>query len=409
MSFIDFIRANASWLGAGFLLALMSSFGQTFFISIFSGALRNEFDLSHAQWGATYALGTFSSAIVMVWAGGLSDHFRTRYLGVGVLLGLAFSTCFMMLNTSATLLIVVIFCLRFFGQGMATHLSAVAMSRWFSAQRGRALSIANMGFALGEATLPVAFVVLLAFIDWRLLWGLAALVALCAAPVLFALLRTERTPKSMSESNMALGMENKHWTRFQTLRHPLFWFMVPALLGPPAFGTAFFFQQVPFAAEKGWTHLSLVATFPFYTVFAIVTTLGAGWMQDRFGTPKLIPLYQIPAIAAFGIFATSGNPWHVIVGLFFMGMTSGAVATWQNGFWAEFYGTRHLGALKAMASAIMVLGSAIGPGITGVGLDLGIDLSIQYGFVAFYFALATVFMMIGVRRYRDDVLRMHAP
>ena len=115
MSFINFIRANASWLGAGFLLALLSSFGQTFFISIFSGALRNEFDLTHAEWGATYALGTFSSAVVMVWAGGLSDHFRTRYLGVFVILGLALSASFMMLNTSATLLILVIFCLRFFG------------------------------------------------------------------------------------------------------------------------------------------------------------------------------------------------------------------------------------------------------------------------------------------------------
>ena len=79
MSFINFIRANASWLAAGFLLALLSSFGQTFFISIFSGALRNEFDLTHAEWGATYAFGTFSSAVVMVWAGGLSDQFRTRY------------------------------------------------------------------------------------------------------------------------------------------------------------------------------------------------------------------------------------------------------------------------------------------------------------------------------------------
>ena len=403
MSFINFISANASWLGAGFLLALLSSFGQTFFISIFSGALRNEFDLTHAEWGATYALGTFSSAVVMVWAGGLSDQFRTRYLGVFVLLGLALSASFMMLNTSATLLILVIFCLRFFGQGMATHLSAVAMSRWFSAQRGRALSIANMGYALGEASLPVAFVILLAFIEWRLLWGVAALIAIFAAPVLFALLKTERTPQSMAESDTSKGMGQRHWTRVQALKHPLFWFMVPALLGPPAFGTAFFFQQVPFAEAKGWTHLELVATFPFYTVFAIVTTLAAGWMQDRFGTPKLIPLYQIPGIAAFAIFGLSVDPWHMILGLFFMGMTSGAVATWQNGFWAEFYGTQHLGALKAMAAAIMVLGSAIGPGLTGLFLDYGIGLSTQYLWVAAYFGVSTSIMMIGVRRFRDEV------
>ena len=152
-----------------------------------------------------------------------------------------------------------------------------------------------------------------------------------------------------------------------------------------------------------------MATFPFYTVFAIVTTLGAGWMQDRFGTPKLIPLYQIPAIAAFAIFGLSVDPWHVIVGLFFMGMTSGAVATWQNGFWAEFYGTQHLGALKAMAAAIMVLGSAIGPGLTGWFLDFGIGLSTQYLWVAAYFGVSTSIMMIGVRRFRDEVPRTHAP
>jgi hypothetical protein len=98
----------------------------------------------------------------------------------------------------------------------------------------------------------------------------------------------------------------------------------------------------------------------------------------------------------------------VIVGLFFMGLTSGAVATWQNGFWAEFYGTKHLGALKAMASAIMVLGSAIGPGLTGLFLDLGVGLSTQYLWVAAYFALSTCFMMMGVRRYRWDMPRTYA-
>jgi MFS family permease len=99
----------------------------------------------------------------------------------------------------------------------------------------------------------------------------------------------------------------------------------------------------------------------------------------------------------------------VILGLFFMGMTSGAVATWQNGFWAEFYGTRHLGALKAMAAAIMVLGSAIGPGLTGLFLDYGIGLSTQYLWVAAYFGVSTSIMMIGVRRFRDDVPRTHVP
>ena len=51
MPILQFFRQNSAWLGAGVLLAFMSSFGQTFFISIFSGHIRAEFGLSHAAWG----------------------------------------------------------------------------------------------------------------------------------------------------------------------------------------------------------------------------------------------------------------------------------------------------------------------------------------------------------------------
>ena len=80
-------------------------------------------------------------------------------------------------------------------------------------------------------------------------------------------------------------------------------------------------------------------------------------------------------------------------------MTSGSNATLPNAFWAEFYGTKHLGALKAMAAAIMVLGSAIGPGITGLLIDLGAGLEMQYIWVSAFFAFATTSMLVGLVLY----------
>ena len=62
---------------------------------------------------------------------------------------------------------VVIFALRLCGQGMTSHIAVVAMARWFDAERGRALSIAALGFSVGEAVLPIVFVVLLGFLDCR--------------------------------------------------------------------------------------------------------------------------------------------------------------------------------------------------------------------------------------------------
>jgi len=204
----------------------------------------------------------------------------------------------------------------------------------------------------------------------------------------------------MAQSDQSLGMEARHWTRNETFRTPLFWFMVPALLGPGAFNTAFFFQQVHFAEIKAMSHVEFVAMFPFYTMVGIIAMVISGWALDKIGTPRLIPWFQLPMVAAFAVFAYADSTFAMLLGFFFLGVTTGANTTLPNAFWAEFFGTRHLGSIKAMAAAVMVLGSAIGPGITGIGIDLGIGIETQYLWVAAYFVFATVMMVIGVGRYR---------
>jgi len=72
-----------------------------------------------------------------------------------------------------------------------------------------------------------------------------------------------------------------------------------------------------------------------------------------------------------------------------MSLTIGANSTVPSAFWAEFYGTRHLGSIKAMTTAVMVLGSAIGPGLTGVLIDYGIAFDNQMIGIAVYFIFAS--------------------
>ncbi|MEQ8342890.1 MAG: MFS transporter [Marinovum algicola] len=398
----SFLLQNAPWLAAGALLAFLSSFGQTFFISVFAGEIRAEFGLSHGAWGGIYSLGTTLSAAVMVWAGGLTDRFRARVLGSGVLVLLALA-CLSMAFSTVWLLPLVIFALRLTGQGMTSHISAVAMARWFVAMRGRALSIAALGFSFGEALLPIVFVALLGMFDWRLLWLVAAMIAAAGIPLLLLLLRRERTPQSLATSEQSTGMQARQWTRGEALRHRLFWFMVPALLGPPAFNTAFFFQQVHYAEVKGWAHLDLVALFPVYTAISVGAMIVSGWLLDKLGTARLMPFYQVPMVAAFVFFAYATSPASALFGFFFLALSTGANMTLPNAFWAEFYGTAHLGSIKAMAAAVMVLGSALGPGLTGVLIDAGVGIEAQYMGVAGYFVFASAMMAIGVTQARPGL------
>ncbi len=401
-----FLVDNAPFLAAGGVLSFLSSFGQTFFISVFAGQIRLEFGLSHAAWGGLYMLGTTASAAVMLWAGGLSDVFRVRHLGPMVLLALAGACVAMALNHSLLALPLVIFALRFFGQGMSSHIAMVAMARWFVAARGRALSIAALGFSVGEALLPLSFVALMQVLDWRSLWLVAAGIVLLGVPILARLLAQERTPQSSADSGSSTGMDNRHWTRGEALRSPLFWCMAPALLGPPAFVTAFFFHQLHFATTKGIAHLQLVAYFPLYTALTIAAMLGSGWALDRWNAVRLMPFYQVPIALAFCCFALGSGGLGIAAGFLFMAMTNGAQATLPNSFWAECYGTRNIGAIKALATAVMVLGSAIGPGLTGLLIDLGLTFAQQGYGIAAYFLAASALMSLGVSRARS---RLAAP
>ena len=405
MTFVDFIRKNASWILAGGVLTFMSSFGQTFFISIFGGEIRDDFGLSHAEWGSIYAIGTGVSAIVMVWAGVVTDILRTRVLGAIVLIGLAVACVAMASISHAFLLPFVIFALRFFGQGMCSHLAVVAMSRWFVSNRGRALSLAGLGFSIGEAFLPMCFVFVMGFWHWQNLWLVAAGVCLLAIPVLLRLLRNERTPQSLAATDQSLGMEGRHWRRLDAIKHPLFWVMVPSILGTSAFGTAFFFHQVHYADLKDWEHFTMVAFFPLFTGATVLMMLVAGWALDRFGTASLVPYFQVPLVLAFLCFAFANDLSLLALGLVLFSVTAGANATLPNAFWAEFYGTQHLGAIKALAAAVMVLGSAIGPGVTGYFIDTGVGLETQFIWVSGYFVLCTLALIVGVRRYAPLIAR----
>lgn len=395
--YIRFIKENAPFLGTGALLAFLSSFGQTFFVSIFGGEIREYYGLTNGEWGLIYMIGTGASAAVMVFAGGLADRFRVRQLGITVVCMLGLSCLFMAFNPVAGMLPLVVFCLRFFGQGMTNHVGVVAMARWFVATRGRALAVAAMGFMLGEATLPLIMVWLKSHVPWHIIWIGCALFCFAMMPVLHRLLRLERTPQSVAQQSQTTGLFGKHWTRAEVLRHPLFWAMAPAVMSFSGFGTAFWFHQVHFAEIKGWTHLSLVSVFPLGTVTLALSTIVFGWAIDRVGAARLLPYYLIPYVMAFVLHWYAPSLGWTALAVVLMGMAGGGQATLLNACWAEFFGTAHLGSIKAATTALMVLGSALGPGVSGWLIDLGVGFDVQMLGYATCFAIAALLLIYPSR------------
>ena len=403
MGYLRFLIDNRLFLLAGFILSFTSSYGQTFFISLFAGDIMRDFELTDGEWGGLYTLATTMSAVTMVWAGVLTDRYRVRLLSFGVMVLLAVSCFAMALIQTWGLLILVIYGLRLFGQGMMSEVAYVAMARWFVAARGRAISIASMGFATGQAILPIIFVALLLIFDWRSLWIIAAILILVTIPAIQSLLRKERTPQSLAQQDKSLGMQARNWSRSEMLRHPLFYLMVPLMLGPPSWGTALFFQQVHLTEVKGWSLAAFVSLMPIFTLAMIASTFAAGWAVDRFGAKWVVPFQLFPFAFAFIMLAYADTIFDAGVALLIFGVGQGMHGTAITAFWAVFYGTQHLGAIKAAAAALMVFGSAIGPGITGALIDFGIDFPQQMVPIGLYFFAAAGMTAIGILRYQKDL------
>ncbi len=401
-----FIYENQRWLAAGGLLSLLSAFGQTFFISLFAGEIRQEYGLSHGTWGGIYALGTMTSAAVMVWGGALSDHMRVRSLGVLSLLGLALACFAMAVNSAVLILPLIIFALRFTGQGMLSHVSRVAMVRWFTRARGKALAISSLAYTLGEAILPLTIVALLPFVGWRLIWWIAGGVALAMIPVIRRLLSVERTPAEMAEAGGETGMEGRHWTRLEVLRDPVFLLCLPAITAPGTFGTALFFHQVHLVGVKSWTHIEFVALFPLYTFSGLAAVFAFGIAVDRFGALRMMRWYLPPFAVSLVILGLTPGLWGAAVAFVLLGVMQGGQSAVPAPFWAEVYGTRHVGSIKAMVTAGMVLGSAIGPGLTGFIIDAGVGFDEQLPWIGAYVLASAALMLVALRHAQKKMDRM---
>lgn len=402
-----FYRENARWLTAGLILALCSSFGQTFFISLFAGNIKAAYGLTDGGWGGIYTVATLTSAALLIQAGGLADTVPLRRLTLLVLGLFAAVAAGMALNGSVVVLVFLIAGLRFCGQGMMGHISMTAMGRWFRAHRGRAVAVAGLGYSLGEAVLPVLVVALIAWAGWRAAWGVtASALALVFAPLFVWLLNESRRPKGVAEVDLGAGMGGRHWHRREVLSHWLFWALMPGLLAPSFIGTSVFFHQVHVSEVKGWALAIMALGYPAYAGVSVAASTACGWLVDRVGPVALLPLFLLPMAAGIVLIAPGVYPgesvgsWHLMMALF--GLTQGAGVALQGALWPELYGTRNLGAIKALATSAMVFSSALGPGVTGALIDAGYVFPVQTWGFALWCLLASGLFFAARARLRIE-------
>ncbi|PKQ07556.1 MAG: MFS transporter [Alphaproteobacteria bacterium HGW-Alphaproteobacteria-11] len=370
------LRPDMRWLSSGFVLTFCSCFGQTYFIALFAGYLKAEITISDGMFGSLFTAGTIASAALLMWAGKFADQVPIRWLGAAVLAGLALTALAMASLTSAWMLLLVFFGLRFFGQGMLTHVAMTAMGRWFNQKRGRAVSIAALGYPASEALLPLIAVATIGLIGWRMTWvAIAALLLLVALPLFVGLLQRERRPtKEHADGGTAPAPARRDWTRNEVLKNPIFYALMPVLMGPGFLLTGIFFNQIAIADTKGWNIAWFATNFPVMAGCNVVSALAAGWLTDRFGARHLLPVLLAPLGLAILLLTYMESPYVLTAFMIVVGFTLGSASTVHGALWAEIYGTEHLGAIRAVVMSVAVFASALSPALIGLLMDSGVGV-----------------------------------
>jgi len=313
--------------------------------------------------------------------------------------GLAAACLLVVIAPHVAVLAIAIWLLRLFGQGMMTHIALTQTGRWFAASRGRAVSLVVPGHQLGEAALPILFVSLAALLGWQGAWTASALFILVVLPVMVWLLREDRIPEN-PHGEAGSGSQQRQWTRAEVLRDPVFYLLLTGVLAPPFIGTTIFFHQGHFIELRGYNPLVFASAFPLMAVTTIVFGLVCGALIDRFGAVRILPFFLAPLTIASLAAGLLTPVWGVYLFMFLVGVSYGFTATLLGALWPEVYGVTHLGGVRAIIVSAMVLSTAIGPGLTGVLIDQGINLPTQLIVMAGWCVAASVCLAFGSRVIR---------
>jgi len=397
-----FARTHTRFLGFGFLLAFLSSPGQTYFIGVFGPEIQALFDLDNAAWGRTYMIGTLASAVVITWSGTIIDRIDLRLFATLSLVGLVCACLIIGSVASPVMLVVAIFMLRQFGQGLTSHASITSMARYHAADRGKAIALAAMGFSFGEAFLPLLAVFSIQAWGWREAYFGTAFFVLLSIPLALWLLKGHRQRHARLLENLnhtaAEDDQQLSYTRRKMLSEPLFYLMLPAMIAPSMIGTAMFFFPAEIAKAKGWSSLWVTGNYWAYSTATVLVIILSGTLIDRFSARKVVPWFLLPLAAGLTALTISDDRYLIWPYMILTGVSSGVYFTGLSALWAELYGPRYLGAIKSLTNAVMVSSSALGPALVGYLLTRGMEFERICLILAGFCLFATVILFYALRK-----------
>ena len=390
------ISINKKIIIFGFIFTFFSSFGQSFFLGLFNSPIRNELGITHGQFGNIYAMATIISSVLLIWVGKKIDEYQIFYYSFFVIILLFLSSLFFSFINSIFLLAIGIFLMRFSGQGLMSHTSTTTISRFFEKSRGKALSTIWFGLSSAEFILPVFVTYFFVIYSWRTVWqGIAIIIILFLPIVIFNTIRSVKLESREKDQNPKINLKIKSWRRIEVIKDFRFYIVSLNMLAMPWVATGVFVYQSFITESKMWGIYTIPKAFMVYSITSIITLFFSGFLVDKFTSRKLIPLMNIPLLFAMLVLFYYEQEISAFIFLGLIGVSNGLANVLGSSTWAEIYGVKYIGSIKALTTALMVFSTAFGTALFGALIDRGYDIE-NIALIAGIYIIVSLVLLVSI-------------
>ena len=388
----------------GFIFTFFSSFGQSYFLGLFNSSIRETLSITHGQFGSIYASATLCSSLLLIWVGKKIDDVNIFKFAFFVTILLSFACFFFSKISSIFLLFIAIFLMRFSGQGMMSHTASTTISRYFTKTRGRALSISWFGLSSAEFILPVLMVYLLTILDWQNLWLIFSITVLIVLPISsYLLIKNLNLDSRETESEDIKEIEIKQWKRVEVIKDYRFYIISLNMLAMPWIFTGFAVFQSFIQTSKGWGPYVIAQSFMSYSILSVLTLFLSGFLIDKFTSRKLLIYMNIPLLLAVIVLILFDTSITAFIFLGLVGISNGFANILGSSTWAELYGVKYLGSIKALTTALMVFATAFGTALFGFLIDIGFTVG-NIADVSGAYIFLSLILLFFVRKKLNPVI-----